>query len=402
MDHLLICGRRIGLRLFLAVLTALVVTNAGACKTAQKRAASTHLASAVAGDTFKDNFEESFEFIDYFDMVVAMVSNNPTPWTRYDNDARFRVPMITKWRQAKQLLPQGQVLTKELILNVFRVLREKQDGTFRTEPVVAGGDYVLPEYAGQQGFFAATPAQVAALQENPYLVTTVAKTAKAASAGTVFARYEYPGVSTWSRFKDRLSPGLIAKLTAITPNQAASSPEGDKLTALIIDELVTELISNSKGYTAAQTSQYFISIHPFDDTNGRTARIVYYFLNHGRALFLRNFDVDTFSTVSQFSALVVEGNSQWDAIKAEFDNEFIRARTAGQMPDYYQKDAPWLVAVDRLDLVSKNCSRRGELVGEAKALFNGVPIKQSIDHKDFIVLEQQLRRTFAPAEYNCP
>ena len=195
---------------------------------------------------------------------------------------------------------------------------------------------------------------------------------------------------------------MIAKLTAITPNQAASSPEGDKLTALIIDELVTELISNSKGYTAAQTYQYFISIHPFDDTNGRTARIVYYFLNHGRALFLRNFDVDTFSTVSQFSALVVEGNSQWDAIKAEFDNEFIRARTAGQMPDYYQKDAPWLVAVDRLDLVSKNCSRRGELVGEAKALFNGVPIKQSIDHKDFIVLEQQLRRTFAPAEYNCP
>lgn len=389
---------------FRAVLTAffcITTVTFTTCKTVTEQSSS-GLQSATASDTFKQNFLESFEFIDFFDMVVAMIANNPKPWERYDNDPRFQRPMLEKWRDAKSVLTTQGPLTEDLIMKVFRILREKSDGKYRGNPVVAGGDYALPEYAGQQGFFVISQTQAQALKQNPYLVTTIAQTSKTAPPGMVYARYEYPSFRTWQQVAALLSPSLISELQAAPATTTPESATGTELTAKILSDLVRSLLANAGRYTATQTYQYFISIHPFDDTNGRTARLLYYTLNNRKPLILRNFDFDTFTTVEEFSAIVKESDRQWDELVQAFNQEHALKTGAGKMPDYYKLDAPWLIAANRYDMLNKSCKKRSELISAARSFFNEIEIKQKIDHKDYVVLDASIKNLLGADKYICP
>ena len=380
----------------LMALAFLLCTFPG-CKPRHKEVQSQVLSDDGREQGFFADFLESFEFIGFYDMAVAMSVGNPTPWTRYDNDTNYKVPLLKRWRDCKKILSNATLVNEDILIGVYRILVESPQGTYRTKPVVAGGDYELPEYKGQQNFFAASPSQVAALQKNPYLVTTVAKTSIAGPSGTVFARYEYPSASTWKRFESLLSPALVKQLGAAEKDEAL-------LTQKIVRELVTGLLSKAISISPVVLYQSLISIHPFSDANGRATRLMYYMANHRRPLFLRSFNEDTFSTPQELEALVKVGDRSWDAMLASFGNELKAAKSSSRTPNYYPLAAQWCIAVNRIDMINAphDCQAKEKLANDARSYFNLVPIKKKIDRKEYVIIDNEMAQQFGIKQYHCP
>lgn len=140
---------------------------------------------------------------------------------------------------------------------------------FRTGPVVGSGDGSTS--AGGQDYLEVTEPQYMELKKNPYLdIELVGE-----QQGKKMVRIRYPdALRDYQRFKDTLSPDLYNALEAAS-HAVIGPAERATLNQKFIRELVKKRLIEAYGDGVdSRLVRDLISIHPYQDANGRSLRLM--------------------------------------------------------------------------------------------------------------------------------
>jgi len=272
--------------------------------------------SAPPGHAFAERLLRAMEYIDYPDILVAVAAGNGSPWQRYDKGERRigrNTPFEDRWNKAIEFSP-GTSTANDL-RGIQGTLSETPNAEFRGTPIDhAGGD--IDKDAFGHGFDRLTLKEAAELKANPLLSVTLKPDPynTARPGQTVLAKYRYPSAGTWQKFRDLLSPALVEELEVATskglleykledPNSV--TPEFRRLNVKILHELVS--VADDPGAPLHVRYQRLVSVHPFDDYNGRSLRLWYRAQNGGKPLFLLNFYCDLYCSEADFAAEAQRG-----------------------------------------------------------------------------------------------
>ncbi len=323
---------------------------------------------------FGKKLARSFEFIDLNDLLDAMARNRPDPWTLYDNPNEM--PLIDRWNQSIQAFKKGTLVSAHQILS-----GESETG-FRDAPITAGGDIMV---AGK-GYYRITEKQKTVLESNPFLKVEIREDPFAKpGTKTYLARHSYPSVENFRKYKEHLDSKLLQSLERAEQEGVLADHKSLEYRALN-QEMLKELCENvlHSGRSELLTYQRLISIHPFNDYNGRTMR-AWFEAQTGHPLFLRNWDLDLLLSPREFVAYAVEGESELSAIREGFAREYAKNP---HFPRFYDAPEPWQVAagVDRLAPSSER-----DFVEKSKSWFEDPQNSALIHQKLYYDVYQGLR-----------
>ncbi|HLD99748.1 MAG TPA: hypothetical protein VJB59_05785 [Bdellovibrionota bacterium] len=293
---------------------------------------------------FARNFYESFEFIDWNDIINSMGRGDSAPWTRYDQPGM--APLLDRWRQAKQLV--GSIESDAEILGSYRALSGNPNGTYRDAPIVAGGDF---EVNGKK-YYRITKNQLDALEKNRFLTVEWIEDPnppQGAPTKTCLAKHEYPSARTYKKFQQLLSADLLKKLKDADASGQLANEAGSEfknLTQAVLKELI--IYSENADVSPLLRYQFQISIHPFSDYNGRSLRAKY-FKDAEKPLVMKNWDLDLFLNYEEFASESAAGRLQYRALfKALYDTE---KASPDAPPKFYDIKEPYMMVsgVSELD-----------------------------------------------------
>ncbi|HLD99750.1 MAG TPA: hypothetical protein VJB59_05795 [Bdellovibrionota bacterium] len=330
---------------------------------------------------FARNFYETFEFIDWNDIVDSMEKGDPAPWTRYDQPGM--APLLDRWRKAKRRA--GGTEPDAEILGSYRALSGNPNGTYRDAPIVAGGDF---EVNGKK-YYRITKSQLDTLKKDLFLTVEWIddpNPPQGAPTKTYLAKHEYPSARTYKKFEQLLSADLLKQLQkADASGQLAdqANPEFKKLTQAILKELVTH--SESKTFPDLLRYQMQISIHPFSDYNGRSLR-AHYFKSSGFPLVMKNWDLDLFLNYEEFASENIAGRLQYQALyKGLIDAQ--RA-SPDAPPKFYDIKEPYMMVSG----VSELDEPPADFVNRVKAFYTDPANDELIRRKQYYDVELGLRK----------
>ncbi|HLD99751.1 MAG TPA: hypothetical protein VJB59_05800 [Bdellovibrionota bacterium] len=337
--------------------------------------------NASLTNEFARNFYESFEFIDWNDIVDSMEKGDPAPWTRYDQTGM--APLLDRWRKAKQ--PVGGTDPDSEVLGSYRALSGNPNGTYRDAPIIAGGDF---EVNGKK-YYRITESQLETLKKDLFLSVEWVddpNPPQGAPTKTYLARHEYPSAKTYKKFQQLLSADLLKKLKqAEGSGQLANeaSIEFKNLTQAVLKELI--LYSEKKNVSPLFRYQLQISIHPFSDYNGRSLRAKY-FKDAGKPLVMKNWDLDLFLNYEEFASESAAGQLQYQALfKGLFDAE---KASPDVPPKFYDIKEPYMMVSG----VSELDEPPADFVNRVKAFYTDPANDELIRRKQYYDVELGLKK----------
>ncbi|OFZ56599.1 MAG: hypothetical protein A2428_10840 [Bdellovibrionales bacterium RIFOXYC1_FULL_54_43] len=330
---------------------------------------------------FARNFYESFEFIDWNDIVDSMEKGDPAPWTRYDQTGM--APLLDRWRKAKQ--PVGGTDPDSEVLGSYRALSGNPNGTYRDAPIIAGGDF---EVNGKK-YYRITESQLETLKKDLFLSVEWVddpNPPQGAPTKTYLARHEYPSARTYKKFEQLLSADLLKKLKqAHASGQLANeaSIEFKNLTQAVLKELI--LYSEKENVSPLFRYQLQISIHPFSDYNGRSLRAKY-FKDANQPLVMKNWDLDLFLNYEEFASESAAGRLQYQALfKGLFDAE---KASPDAPPKFYDVKEPYMMVSG----VSELDEPPADFVNRVKAFYADPANDELIRRKQYYDVELGLKK----------
>jgi hypothetical protein len=314
---------------------------------------------------FAQTYLQSFEFVDLADMLEAQALDNGAPWTRYDNGMDR---LLDRWNAASTRFQRSDAVdqltaTLDNLSELNRILSANTNAGARRAPIVAGGSH----WVGQKNYYRVTLADLQVLKANPYLTLDVIEEPEAIRHGqSVLVRHEYPSARTYKRFETLLPSGTLEKLRAA---EAAgiladdTNQETQNLTKQVLNDLWAGVpkTDGMKLYRAA------ISIHPFEDFNGRTMRLLYK-LKTKHAMVFRNFDWDLLMTEAEMTWELGESatflanlNRELSAIELKNPSypQFYQAKTPSAY--FFDSNDPAQVANPEFLNTSMNFFRNGQV-----------------------------------------
>ena len=349
-------------------------------------------------NSFGAQFIQSFEFIDFPDLLVAIVAKNNVPWLRYEKGELYagrKSTLQSRWQKALALPVQSSLAISDQLRKIHDVLTDDLPSDFRGTPIDdAGGDV--------DGFDRVTLEEFRALAGNPLLV--LESKPDGTNLNSKLIRYKYPSASTYEKFSHLLSPALVQKIKTAKQNFPSEwvyvksdykVPQGGANPTFcpnhphfceLTREILTELLNRyafKRGDPATVNYQRMIATHPFDDYNGRTMR-VWYRVAAERPLFLLAFYCDLYCSPQKFSQTVQEANRQFDLITAGLVAEEKRVPSS---PDFYSIPEFWMVAAGKVTRPSNPAL----FTSESQRYFDQVAVKQAIDHKFFAQVLSEYR-----------
>ncbi|MEK6628071.1 MAG: Fic family protein [Bdellovibrionota bacterium] len=224
---------------------------------------------------------------------------------------------------------------------------ENIENSYRKGPVFMGSDVNT-----SKNYLEAHETLVKNLEYNQFLSTN---SKKSNTKNGIFNLYvEYPTVKNYHKYQGLLSDNLVSRLREVGDLQKVDfeSPKIQKLNQDLINDLMQFIFDKNKrpklaeyldkkveDITALDVYTLFMSIHPFEDGNGRLGRMLYYSFNKAKelktyeTLVMPIFDLDLFSKPSERLKYLFLGHFFKTYIqKAQTDAEFIkRTREAMNM-----------------------------------------------------------------------
>lgn len=203
---------------------------------------------------------------------------------------------------------------------------------FRGNEVRAGGN-------GPAKTFLATPLQLHTLMENPYLEVAYKKNAEKTG---FMVHYFYPDALHYKKLSGKISDELYATLERTSKDKLKSDSNlFQKLTKQIIDELVDDLYRNYKQnkviFPYEEFIQKMISIHPFPDFNGRTARLFSSFL-YDKFIPFYLADFDLLVNKKTLKQITDSNTRAYQNFYSALLGEYMQSSFKNEMPLYFELD----------------------------------------------------------------
>ena len=324
-------------------------------------------------DPFGENLSRAFEFIGYDDLMLAVAEGNSEPWRIYDQTGKR--PLLDRWNEAIEANMGKNTKFLETYLDANRILTENPASTVRDKPIMAGGDIQL----NGKGYFRITELEKKALEGNDLLISEIIPDPSAPPGRKIYlGRYEYPSAKNYSKFRNYISKEMFSKLEQAEKNNLLDQPGW---TRRMLEDMAAQIL----GLPADDVVNYqrMLSLHPFEDYNGRTMRAIYQ-IRMSRPMFLRNWDRDLFRSPASLAIEVVNGEAQISAIREAMTKEYIQNFSR---PKYYDLPVIWQVAAET-NFVPKNPN---SFVAESKAWYLKPESRELVRQKRTYEFESTLR-----------
>jgi hypothetical protein len=303
--------------------------------------------SAASAAKFFAELRDSFEYIDFNDLLVQMVDHSSQPWKRYDSGSSL--PLQEKWRKASQSQSMQEahgVLSED-------EQRQQDEHNYRGHIVTGAGDQDRTGVFSSECstgkilcYFRITQHQKEVLEQNPYLTLDIAEDpTRVGPEKTYLVRTTYPNARDYKKVQSELSPELISELQKAEEDGTLEKPQSFGFQELN-RKLLKELVSFKSPSDPLKKYQRLISIHPFSDFNGRTFRKLFQ-KSHGKPLFLTNFDEDLLSTYLELGEKVAVGENKLDRI---LDGMVKEMKRNPEYPKFYDIPEIWKVASNQENL----------------------------------------------------
>lgn len=300
--------------------------------------------NASGGDAeYLKNLVASFEYMDGISVPAAMKTNPEAPWKAFSPEGldafeRTMNPGFVKWANSSP--PVGTNAQIEKLTKIYASLSggevKSLDQIVRSEGIRAGGDEL-----GQK--FLATEKQLKELLNNPYLEVISEKR----SDGLYLVHYFYPDAFHYKNLKEKLSPELFARLSKMNPDELMKNHELRKsLNKEIIQDLLKNLFDHYSGRIPAVSStdylefqRFLISIHPFDDYNGRSVRMFARLQPGGENLHYFFSDMDLLTPIEEQKVMLGDSSEAIVDMRRSLFHEYLKAKSENRMPDYLKTGA---------------------------------------------------------------
>ncbi len=210
-----------------------------------------------------------------------------------------------------------------IYFNYLGITNTNSDAAYRTTPIRAGGD-------GPNKNFFATPTQLGELKMNPYLKVDAVITDE---GDGFWVSYDYPSVTNYKRLKGMISDDFYHVLEMLTPDDLLDVSKTSQLNNRLVKELLVNLLAiyRKKGLPAEEFTRKMISIHPFNDYNGRTIRLINQSEDRNSKLWS---DFDFLLPINIQKKFNSKANMSFAKLQNALAVEFVDARISKRMPDY--------------------------------------------------------------------
>lgn len=273
------------------------------------------------------------DYMDGLSFARAMKINPGAPWTEFEPEGfsqyeRALDDISKNLKEIQEIRFDGG--TKKVILDVHNRIIESSHSdlmeAYRVEGIRAGGD--------EKGkTFLATEEHLKNLQSNPYLEVQFIPDGN----GRYYVNYFYPDAFHFKKLKNVISPDLFEELSKTNVDDLMKNHERrHSLNKRIISELVDDFITKMNDGVASWKD--LISIHPFNDKNGRTVRML-------QKIFVSNLshialsDIDLLIPFDEQILYWQSSTSAHQNLQIKFLEEFLKAKTERRTPNYLKTGA---------------------------------------------------------------
>lgn len=278
------------------------------------------------------NIIDASDYMDGISFARAMKINPGAPWNEFepDNFWKYQNAMVEMSTKREELAARGMDQLEKTLLEVQTTFSGRKDVTsldqvLRNEGIRAGGDE-----AGKT--FIATTHQLETMKANPYLEVVSTPQGK-----HHLVHYFYPDVFHFKKLKGKISDELYQKLSSLNQDQLMNDHNlRQQLNKQLLKELVDDFSTRMKAGKANWVE--LISIHPFEDMNGRTSRMLQELYNNGSNHFLLG-DLDILLPVDEQNVYWRKAAKAHQQLQADLIDELLMAKAEGRMPDYMKTTA---------------------------------------------------------------
>ena len=278
------------------------------------------------------NLLNTTSYMDGISFARAMKVNPGQPWSEFEphNFEKFQNAIDEIAGAKDQYIKNGNNHFEKTLLEVHTALTGRKDHTnitqtLRDEGIRAGGDRV-----GKT--FLATDLQLKTMQANPYLEV------HSVPHGTNhLVHYFYPDIFHYKKLEGRISNSLYEKLSQLNHDQLLDNHDHRRnLNRQLINELIEDFSSRHKAGKANWVD--LISIHPFEDMNGRTVRMMQKVFANGKAHFVLG-DMDILLPINHQKMYLHKSDLAYGKLQLDLIDEFLTAKSEKRMPDYLKTGA---------------------------------------------------------------
>lgn len=264
--------------------------------------------------------------------------------TEMESDINSEIPSLEKmkvaaieWSDTKRQL---DALQNKKVSQIIRIVQAKNgvEPVYRKHPAYMGSD-IKPDLK----YFLVDVEVARNLSSNPFLV--IKKRERSDDSGLVDIYVEYASIKSYMRIQGHLSKNLRDQIKEIdTDKPNFNSRKIHKLNQQLLETLTDQVLARdsdqfvgqifNKGpeeVTAMDTYRVFMSIHPFEDLNGRLGRVLYYTFSKSRELSIYDtlvlpiYDLDLLGKPTDQMKYLFIGHflKSW-VEQAESDAEFVK------------------------------------------------------------------------------
>lgn len=275
------------------------------------------------------NVLDTSDYMDGISFARALKVNPGAPWNEFEPESFFgyQRALDVLSDKAQQFRTLGLLRLEETLIKVHSTFRGRDfknlKDAYRTEGIRGGGDE-----AGKT--FLASTKQLETMKANPYL--EVVSTPQGTDH---LVHYFYPDALHFKKLKGKIPEELYKRLSA-AQNLMSDHGLRNSLNVELITELMKDFLRRMKD--GKTTWNDLISIHPFEDMNGRTVRMIQEIYDNGANQFILG-DIDLLEPYEVQKAYWSRSAKAHHNFQIEMIEEFLTAKSERRMPDYLKTPA---------------------------------------------------------------